>query len=85
MKYVTKPIEIDAVNFSMGTFDEYPEWLNDAILDKRITIEGDQFKVETLEGVMTGIDGDFVIMGTEGELYPCKPIPFHKKYKPKDD
>lgn len=38
------------------------------------------FTVETLEGVMTGNAGDFLITGVNGEHYPCKPDIFHKTY-----
>ncbi len=26
--------------------------------------------------------GDYIITGTEGETYPCRPWVFHKKYEP---
>jgi hypothetical protein len=29
------------------------------------------FQVETLEGVMRGNAGDFLVWGVEGEQYPC--------------
>lgn len=32
--------------------------------------------IETLEGAMAADPGDWVICGTRGEFYPCKPGPF---------
>lgn len=39
------------------------------------------FKVKTLEGEMQGNAGDWLIIGTEGEKYPCKDSVFKKKYR----
>jgi hypothetical protein len=40
------------------------------------------FQVETLEGVMKGNPGDWLIKGVNGELHPCKPDIFIKTYEP---
>jgi hypothetical protein len=58
-------------------------WFIDALQDK--TIIPDKFDgvtVRTLEGHMYGGVGDWIIRGTEGELYPCKDVVFQKKYEP---
>jgi len=39
-------------------------------------------KIPTLEGVMLGREGDWIIKGVNGELYPCKPDIFEKTYEP---
>jgi mRNA degradation ribonuclease J1/J2 len=38
-------------------------------------------KIHTLEGVMTAIEGDFIIKGVKGEFYPCKPDIFEQTYE----
>lgn len=38
------------------------------------------FKVDTLEGTMTGEAGDYLIIGVEGERYPCKASVFEATY-----
>ena len=38
-------------------------------------------KIETLEGVMTAVTGDWIIKGVNGEFYPCKPDIFEKTYE----
>lgn len=43
---------------------------------------GKQLLIGTLEGTMTANAGDWIIRGTEGELYPCKPSVFERKYEP---
>ena len=41
--------------------------------------------VETLEGVMQGDPGDWLITGVAGEQYFCKPDIFEKTYEPADE
>ena len=42
-------------------------------------------RIPTLEGVMLAREGDFVIRGVQGELYPCKPDIFRATYEPCTD
>lgn len=39
------------------------------------------FEVETLEGTFTGKAGDYLIIGVEGEMYPCEQGIFEKTYE----
>jgi hypothetical protein len=41
--------------------------------------------IPTLEGVMLGVEGDWIIRGVQGELYPCKPDIFEATYEPVED
>lgn len=38
------------------------------------------FKVETLEGTMIGKKGDWLMIGVNGEMYPCDKAIFEKTY-----
>ena len=38
------------------------------------------FKVETLEGTMIGKKGDWLMIGVNGEMYPCDKTIFDKTY-----
>ena len=38
--------------------------------------------IQTLEGVMTCIVGDWIIVGVRGEIYPCKADIFAATYEP---
>jgi len=42
---------------------------------------GQSFKVDTLEGTMEGKEGDYLIEGVHGELYPCDAAVFAESYK----
>jgi len=37
--------------------------------------------IPTLEGLMIGIENDWIIRGVKGELYPCKPDIFEATYE----
>ena len=39
------------------------------------------FQVETLEGVMEGQPGDMLMVGVNGEMYPCDAGVFAKTYE----
>ena len=39
------------------------------------------FQVETLEGIMHGKKDDWLMIGIEGELYPCDATIFNKTYE----
>lgn len=43
-----------------------------------------KFMIETLEGEMAASQGDWIIKGTQGEFYPCKPHIFEEIYEPAD-
>ena len=52
---------------------------------KPIAIEcfkmNEPFEVETMEGLMTGKKGDWLMKGIDGELYPCDDEIFRKTYE----
>ena len=40
----------------------------------------EEFEVETMEGVMKGKKGDWLMVGVSGEMYPCDNAIFEKTY-----
>lgn len=42
---------------------------------------GSDLIIGTLEGTMRASAGDYIIRGTRGEIYPCKPDVFATKYE----
>ena len=86
-KWIAKPVTIDAYRF--GHQDEIqPRWFSDAIDQGAIVVHYEEAKpyctISTLEGTMRGDFGDYIILGTRNELYPCKPDVFEKKYAKED-
>ena len=41
--------------------------------------------IPTLEGLMIGIQDDWIIKGVKGEIYPCKPDIFEQTYEKVED
>jgi hypothetical protein len=85
-RFRSKIVEIEAVNWNGEglALGEIPEWLRTALMAEAVKRDGETLKINTLEGVMTVSPGDWIIRGTEGELYPCKPSVFERKYEPAD-
>ena len=87
--YVKKPIEIKAIQFLCGeTFSRKDAlfWSNfGSVLfawDSERPWDGwIEIKIETLEGTMFAKDGDWIIEGIEGEIYPCKDSIFQATYE----
>lgn len=92
-KFRKKPVMVDAyqidkskVNQSDGLLD-WPEWLVAAwetpfeTVGSFYSIAG-AMCITTLEGALTVSDGDWIIRGVKGELYPCKPDIFAATYEP---
>ena len=56
-----------------------PSYIKKPIVIQAIQQDKD-FTVNTLEGVMHGKKGDYLITGVQGELYPCKKSIFESTY-----
>lgn len=92
MRFRKKPVVIEAVRIGANPgsgdvsacFTERPAWLTAAVEDGTVrNAEGqdDGVIVRTLEGELHGRPGDWLIRGTAGELYPCKPEIFAATYE----
>lgn len=85
-KFRKKPVVIDA--WQLGSNEPSPDWLKDAILDERVMMVSLTSyppklaaDIRTLEGTMRAQEGDWIIKGVQGELYPCKPDIFEATYE----
>jgi len=94
MKFRKKPVVIEAVQLKLEMpRDEMPDWLTYAADNGTIelyTLElegGDEAEatIYTLEGEMVAAQGDWIIQGIKGELYPCKPDIFEATYEPVEE
>ena len=88
MKYRKKPVVIDA--FKLG-HDFMPDWFIDKRNANEVAthnVDGrhrggpDYALINTLEGQMRAENGDYIIRGVKGEIYPCKPDIFDATYEP---
>ena len=81
MKYIKKPVPIDAVQwFNLGDHPDVhivPENRRDFIPARN----GATGYIETLEGGHFVTSGDYIITGVRGEVYACKPDIFEETYE----
>ena len=71
-KYRKKPIVVEAEQFFRGK-KMSPKFEN--AIDRSLEW------IDTLEGPQLISDGDWIIEGTSGEFYPCKPKIFKQVYE----
>lgn len=88
-KFRKKPIVIDAVQMTAEmrqNLGPFPDWaLPHLKAQKTEKIHNsERVYIPTLEGVMEVKDGDWIIRGVKGEIYPCKPDIFEATYDPVD-
>lgn len=86
MKYRKKPVEVEAIQWHektmlIGDVMKHFGGIKD-MGARSIGRKGGALFIRTLEGDMTVSDGDYIIKGVNGELYPCKPDIFEKTYEP---
>lgn len=58
---------------------EYKKAIKKPIAIRCIQLD-EPFEVHTLEGVMKGKKGDWLMVGVDGEMYPCDADIFRKTY-----
>lgn len=86
-KFVKKPIVIEAIQMTTEmrqNLGPFPDWALEALTASRTEkiSNSERIFIETPEGVMEVKDGDWIIRGIKGEVYPCKPDIFEATYNP---
>ena len=79
MKYVKKPVVVEAIQMLSDNIEQVYEMLGDNLIIVGDTDNKKHF-IDTLEGIMELSWGDYVIKGIKGEFYPCKPDIFELSY-----
>jgi len=80
-KYRKKPVVIEAFQFDSS------DALSESILkEPNISVKFEEsgdtvLLIQTLEGVMTAKNGDWIIKGIKGEFYPCRDDIFQATYE----
>jgi hypothetical protein len=94
MKYYAKPVVIEAIKWEGHNQRAMFDFLTDGkFKNKPMVTEYDTFVVDhsrvecglivkTFEGECPVHVGEYVVKGTAGEFYPCKPDIFEYKYVP---
>jgi hypothetical protein len=89
MKYIKKPVIVEAIQWCGGNHREMYDFL-EGKPEKHMDSIGKNFYmnnqgvlvIKTLEGDHQAHVGDYIIKGIQGEFYPCKPDIFHATYEP---
>lgn len=80
-RYRKKPIEIEAVQFTGDNWEEIREFTGGDRHVTSLNTESGCIQINTLEGMMFAMKGDYIIKGVKGEFYPCKPDIFDETYE----
>lgn len=83
-KFKKKPVVIEAMQFHSNHVGatQVLHWINESGGNATWFFNHDTLQIETLEGLMSANDGDWIIRGVKGEFYPCKPDIFEQTYEP---
>lgn len=84
MEYRKKPVVVEAWQFT----DKNKDMILSELKEKQMNIypafdnnNKPCIRIPTLEGEMTANLGDYIIMGIQGEIYPCKAKIFEQAYE----
>ena len=92
-RFRKKPVEIEAMQFDGTAPGATPiiDWVlgggtarfRDCATshDERLSTCVPGIAIDTLEGTMVALPGDWIIRGVKGEFYPCKPDIFEATYE----
>ncbi len=97
MKFRKKPVVIEALQLSWGTWGEMCDFAdvgflkdgkpqggkvdNEGGFHEGMTGDKIAMAIPTLEGLMVAQENDWIIKGVKGEFYPCKPDIFEATYE----
>ena len=79
-RYRSIPVEVEAIQWDGTTVGamEIQDWSRGSV---RFLFDELRLWVTTLEGGVKAQEGDWIICGTKGEFYPCKPEVFAERYE----
>lgn len=86
MKYQSLPKQIEAFPvpriMDIDKRVEIEDWLTKNNADKSMRWIGNGAEINTNHGKVYAGPGDFIILSDTGEIYPCNPDEFKKRYEP---
>lgn len=85
-KFRKKPVVIEAMQYtdSIPSNHRLKDWAGDELNwvwgTRKDGSVGPMIRLETLEGGIFAVPGDWIVKGVKGEFYPCKPDIFEQTY-----
>jgi hypothetical protein len=83
-RYRKKPVVIEAIYYDGVNHKEISRFMQEKIPDHDADM-GEAILINTLEGTLAAMPGDFIIKGVAGEFYPCKSNIFAATYERVDE
>jgi hypothetical protein len=81
-RYTSVPVTIEAMRWTGENSRDVIDWIVDNGGAVQWTSgEPQVLEITTLEGDMSVSLGGWIILGTEGEFYPCKDSVFRRRYR----
>lgn len=78
-QYTKKPVTIEAIQLTRGSFNECLNFLNGNV-DRTSYSFNVWIEIKTLEGITRANEGWYIIKGIKGEFYACEPEIFEMTY-----
>lgn len=78
-KYRKRPVVVEAIQWTGKNYKDVQAFAGKSIV--HYFQEAEVLMVRTLEGNMFASRGDYIVKGTRGEFYPCKPDVFQETYE----
>ena len=79
-KYIKKPIPVSALQWTGENYEEIKTFCTDVNGVEKCFKSDKTLWIETREGQLKAVVGDYVMCGIEGEFYPCAESIFNKTY-----
>ena len=81
MRYITKPVEIEARELTAWNDESIDAWIPGGC----VSYANGVMDIQTANGIVGAMTGDFIILEPSGNgAYPCRPEVFHAKYQELD-
>jgi hypothetical protein len=80
MKFRKKPVVVEAIQWKDQPLTELVQ--QGFTINAYVYPHDRSLAIQTLEGTMVALIGDWIIKGVKGEFYPCKPDIFEQTYEP---
>ena len=77
-KWVKRPVEIEAVQWTGDNWDEVFDFVGPSLFMHSAPAK--VLIIRTLEGAMEALTGDYIIKGIKNEFYPCREDIFLETY-----
>lgn len=84
MTYQTKSVLVDAIQFTRDNMKEVLNFTDGKanIVTERCPNGKSYCNIDTPQGTMKALEGDYIIKGVNGEFYHFNPDIFEKTYEP---